>query len=82
MKLSQNKRKQQYIKAFCLMYPWYLYEEYCEYVYSVSVVSPNERQKPDNRKHGRHCLRWLLDADVSSMSGKKYIGEMVKDTRW
>lgn len=26
MKTVQKKRKQQYIKAYCLMYPWYIYE--------------------------------------------------------
>lgn len=77
----ENKRKQQYIKAYCLMYPWYLYEEYCEYVHSVSFTSPKERQKPDNGKHGRHCLRWLLDVDVSSMSEATQLSEMVKPKR-
>lgn len=32
MELKQRKRKQQYIKAYCLMYPWYTYEAHCEWV--------------------------------------------------
>lgn len=36
MQLVQKKRKQQYIKAYCLMYPWYLYEAHCEWVETVS----------------------------------------------
>lgn len=36
MQLVQKKRKQQYIKAYCLMYPWYLYEAHCEWVEAVS----------------------------------------------
>lgn len=71
------KRKQQFIKAFCLMYPWYEYQEMCEYVYQVWDTLPAPRAKPDNRKHGRHCLRWLLTADVDSMSGHIWLSDLV-----
>lgn len=40
MKLVQRKRKQQYIKAYCLMYPWYTYEAHCEWVEAVTYASP------------------------------------------
>ena len=52
MKLVQRKRKQQYIKAYCLMYPWYTYEAHCEWVEAVTYASPGPRNKPDGLKHG------------------------------
>ena len=70
MKTVQTKRKQQYIKAYCLMYPWYIYEEHCEWVGMVTYASLGPRRsKPDKFKHGRHCLKWLLEYDAHSMSG-------------
>lgn len=71
------KRRQQYIKAFCLMYPWYVYKENCEYIEQVWDTLPGAREKPDNRKHGRYCLRWLLDTDVLSMSGNIWLSDLV-----
>lgn len=68
MELVQRKRKQQYIKAYCLMYPWYSYEAHCEWVEAVTYASPGPRNKPDRFKHGRHCLKWLLEYDAMSMS--------------
>lgn len=70
MKLVQRKRKQQYIKAYCLMYPWYTYEANCEWVESVTYASPGPRNKPDGLKHGRHCLKLLCEYDAQSMSGE------------
>ena len=78
MKLVQRKRKQQYIKAYCLMYPWYTYEEHCEWVGAVTYASPGPRNKPDGLKHGRHCLKWLLEYDAQSMSGETNIWGIVK----
>jgi hypothetical protein len=68
MKLVQRKRKQQYIKAYCLMYPWYDWEEYCDFVYLTWQASPGRRPKPVKRKHGRHCLKWLCEIGAISMS--------------
>lgn len=79
MKLVQRKRKQQYIKAYCLMYPWYTYEAHCEWVGAVTYASPGPRNKPDGLKHGRHCLKWLLEYDAQSMSGKTDIWCIVND---
>lgn len=59
------------------MYPWYEYQEMCEYVYQVWDTLPAPRAKPDNRKHGRHCLRWLLTADVDSRSGHTWLSDVV-----
>ena len=81
MKLVQKKRKQQYIKAYCLMYPWYLYEAHCEWVEAVSYCSAGARLKADKLKHGRHCLKWLLEYDAQSMSGETDIWSIVND-RW
>lgn len=44
MKLVQRKRKQQYIKAYCLMYPWYTYEAHCEWVEAVNSNSQLYKQ--------------------------------------
>ena len=77
MQLVQKKRKQQYIKAYCLMYMWYMHEEYCEFVRTVSYAIPGARPKADKLKHGRHCLKWLLECGVSSMSDETYLSEMV-----
>lgn len=52
------------------MYPWYEWEEYCDFVYLIWQASPGRRPKPVKRKHGRHCLRWLCDYDAHSMSGE------------
>lgn len=79
MELKQRKRKQQYIKAYCLMYPWYMHEEYCEFVRAVSYAIPGARPKADKLKHGRHCLKWLLERDVDSMSGETNIWSIVND---
>lgn len=68
MKLVQRKRKQQYIKAYCLMYPWYTYEAHCEWVEAVTYASPGPRNEPDGLKHGLHCLAWLREYDAMSMS--------------
>ena len=78
MELVQRKRKQQYIKAYCLMYPWYDWEEYCEFVYLTWQASPGRRPKPVKRKHGRHCLKWLLEYDAHSMSGETNIWGIVR----
>ena len=78
MKLVQRKRKQQYIKAYCLMYPWYTYEAHCEWVEAVTYASPGSRNKPDRFKHGWHCLKWLLEYDAHSMSGETNIWRIVK----
>ena len=68
MKLIQRKRKQQYIKAYCLMYMWYVWEEHCEFVYIVNGVSPGRRPSPVKRKHGRHCLKWLREISMSDLT--------------
>ena len=70
MKLVQKKRKQQYIKAYCLMYPWYVYEAHCEWVEMVTYGGAGVRNKPDKLKHGRHCLKWLCEYGAQSMSGE------------
>lgn len=70
MKLVQRKRKQQYIKAYCLMYPWYIYEADCEFAEVVIGAGIVARNKPDRFKHGRHCLKWLCEYDAQSMSGE------------
>lgn len=59
------------------MYPWYVYEENCEYIAQVWDTLPSAREKPDNRKHSRYCLRWLLDTDVYSMSGNIWLSDLV-----
>lgn len=81
MQLVQKKRKQQYIKAYCLMYPWYLYEAHCEWVEAVSYGPTGARPKADGLKHGRHCLKWLLEYDAQSMSDETDIWSIVND-RW
>lgn len=81
MKLVQRKRKQQYIKAYCLMYPWYIYEADCEFAEVVIGAGIGARNKPDRFKHGRHCLKWLLEYDAHSMSGETNIWGIVND-RW
>lgn len=68
MELVQRKRKQQYIKAYCLMYPWYDWEEYCDFVYLTWQASTGPRPKPVKRKHGRHCLKRLCEIGAISMS--------------
>lgn len=78
MKLVQRKRKQQYIKAYCLMYPWYIYEADCEFAEVVIGAGIGARNKPDKFKHGRHCLKWLLEYDAHSMSGETNIWGVVK----
>ena len=78
MKLVQRKRKQQYIKAYCLMYPWYIYEADCEFAEVVIGAGIGVRNKPDKFKHGRHCLKWLLKYDAHSMSGETNIWGVVK----
>lgn len=78
MQLVQKKRKQQYIKAYCLMYMWYVHEQWCEFVGLVSYESPGARPKADKFKHGRHCLKWLLEYDAQSNSGETYLWEMVR----
>lgn len=78
MKLVQRKRKQQYIKAYCLMYPWYIYEADCEFAEVVIGAGIGARNKPDRFKHGRHCLKWLLEYDAHSMSGETNIWGVVK----
>ena len=78
MKLVQRKRKQQYIKAYCLMYPWYIYKADCEFAEVVIGAGIGARNKPDKFKHGRHCLKWLLEYDAHSMSGETNIWRIVK----
>lgn len=78
MKLVQRKRKQQYIKAYCLMYPWYIYEADCEFAEVVIGAGIGARNKPDRFKHGRHCLKWLLEYDAHSMSGETNIWGIIK----
>ena len=78
MKLVQRKRKQQYIKAYCLMYPWYIYEADCEFAEVVIGAGIGARNKPDRLKHGRHCLKWLLEYDAHSMSGETNIWGIVR----
>lgn len=70
MQLVQKKRKQQYIKAYCLMYMWYSHEANCEFVEVVCGASAGARPKADKFKHGRHCLKWLLEYNAQSMSGE------------
>ena len=77
MKLIQMKRKQQYIKAYCFMYPWYYWEDYCDFVYLTWQASPGRRPKPVKRKHGRHCLKWLREIDAISMSGLTTINRVI-----
>lgn len=60
------------------MYPWYDWEEYCEFVYLTWQASPGRRPKPVKRKHGRHCLKWLLEYDAHSMSGETNIWGIVR----
>jgi hypothetical protein len=78
MQLVQKKRKQQYIKAYCLMYMWYMHEAHCEWVECVSYASPGARPKADGLNHGRHCLKWLLEYDAHSMSGETNIWGIVR----
>lgn len=78
MKLVQRKRKQKYIKAYCLMYPWYIYEADCEFAEAVIGAGIGVRNKPDKFKHGRHCLKWLLEYDAHSMSGETNIWGIVR----
>ncbi len=82
MKLVQVKRKQQYIKAYCIMYPWYVWEEHCEFVYSVSYASPGRRPRPVKRKHGRHCLKWLREIGAISMSDLTSINRVIAGDMW
>lgn len=82
MKLIQMKRKQQYIKAYCLMYMWYVWEEHCEFVYSVCYASPGRRPKPVKRKHGRHCLKWLREIDAISMNDLTSINRVITGDMW
>ena len=77
MELVQLKRKQQYIKAYCIMYPWYVWEEHCVFVEIVAGVSPRRRPKPVKRKHGRHCLKWLREIDAISMNDLTTINRVV-----
>lgn len=77
MELVQIKRKQQYIKAYCIMYPWYVWEEHCEFVSAVWGGSPGQRPKPAKRKHGRHCLKWLLEIDAISMNDLTTINRVI-----
>lgn len=50
------------------MYPWYDWEEYCDFVYLTCQASPGPRPKPVKRKHGRHCLKRLCEIGAISMS--------------
>lgn len=77
MELVQTKRKQQYINAYCIMYPWYVWEEHCAFVEIVAGVSPGQRPKPVKRKHGRHCLKWLCEIDAISMNDLTTINRVV-----
>lgn len=77
MELVQRKRKQQYIKAYCLMYPWYDWEEYCDFVFLIWQKSPRRRPKPVKRKHGRHCLKRLREIGAISMSGLTTINRVI-----
>ena len=52
------------------MYMWYLHEANCEFVEVVCGASAGARPKADKFKHGRHCLKWLLEYDAQSMSGE------------
>lgn len=60
------------------MYMWYRHEAHCEWVEAVSYASAGARPKADKLKHGRHCLKWLLEYNAQSMSGETYLGEMVR----
>lgn len=77
MELVQIKRKQQYIKAYCIMYPWYMWEAHCEFVEIVWSGSPGRRPKPVKRKHGRHCLKWLREIDAISMNDLTTINRVI-----
>lgn len=77
MELVQLKRKQQYIKAYCIMYPLYVWEEHCAFVEIVAGVSPGRRPKSVKRKHGRHCLKWLREIDAISMNDLTAINRVV-----
>ena len=59
------------------MYMWYVWEEHCEFVYSVSYASPGRRPKPVKRKHGRHCLKWLREIDAISMNDLTSINRVI-----
>jgi len=50
------------------MYPWYDWEEYCDFIYLIWQALPGPRPKPVKRKHGRHCLKRLCEIGVISMS--------------
>lgn len=63
------------------MYMWYLHEANCEFVEIVWGASAGARPKADKFKHGRHCLKWLLEYDAHSMSGETNICSIVND-RW
>ena len=63
------------------MYPWYIYEADCEFAEVVIGAGIGARNKPDRFKHGRHCLKWLLEYDAHSMSGETNIWGIVND-RW
>lgn len=78
MKLVQVKRKQQYIKAYCIMYPWYVWQEHCDFVEIVAGVSPGRWPKPVKRKHGRHCLRWLCEINAISMNDLTSVNRVIE----
>ena len=60
------------------MYPWYIYEADCELAEVVIGAGIGARNKPDKFKHGRHCLKWLLEYDAHSMSGETNIWGIVR----
>lgn len=59
------------------MYPWYDWEDYCEFVYLTWQVLPELRPKPVKRKHGRHCLKWLCEIDAISVSDLTSINRVI-----
>ncbi|MDU3705496.1 MAG: hypothetical protein E7G17_02445 [Veillonella sp.] len=58
-----------------------MHEANCEFVEVVCGASAGARPKADKFKHGRHCLKWLLEYDAQSMSGETDIWSIVND-RW
>lgn len=64
------------------MYPWYDWEEYCDFVYLIRQASPGRRPKPVERKHGRHCLKWLCEIDAISMSELTSINRVIAGDMW
>ena len=60
------------------MYPWYVWQEHCDFVEIVAGVSPGRWPKPVKRKHGRHCLRWLCEINAISMNDLTSVNRVIE----